>query len=101
MEKHTSCSAKGDGNQPRIIPQDTTNERIKRLESNLDTGDKCEFVGYGRAVTGDDGALYGPFRLKDGLFFSLSPVVVDKEFLTSNKISHIMAIDEEIGRAHV
>ncbi|CDI86713.1 hypothetical protein, conserved [Eimeria praecox] len=94
MEHHTRCSVKGTDSQLRVIPQHTTSEGCKRLEDQLDTDEKFEFVGCRRMLAGDDKPLYGPFRLKDGLFFSLRSVSVNKTFLKTNKISHIVAIDD-------
>ncbi|CDJ29131.1 uncharacterized protein EMH_0025240 [Eimeria mitis] len=93
--EHHPCSGKGDDIQPLAIPKETASQLCKRIENNQDTEGKCELVGYGRIVSGDDEPFYGPFRLKDGLFFSLCSVVVDKEFLKANKVSHIIAIDED------
>ncbi|CDJ49019.1 hypothetical protein, conserved [Eimeria brunetti] len=97
MEQH-NCAPKSDNNQPRAIEEDTEADGCKRLDNDVDIEEKFDFVGCEQIFAGDEEPFRGPFRLKDGLFFSLRSVVLGQEFLMANKISHIVAIEDAPGQ---
>ena len=90
MEQRSSCSVKAHDSQVVPSPHDSESEECKRP----DTEEQCEFVRCHRMVAEDEEPLFGPLRLKDGLFCSLRSIAVGKEFLKTHKISHIVAIDD-------
>lgn len=49
-------------------------------------------------INAEEKTLSGPFRLKDGLFFSSHSIAGDTCFLEANKVSHVVAIDESPRR---
>lgn len=95
MERQLPSCVNINSRQHRI-PQTTTPAMHKRLDSYEQHDDICEFLTCGQPVSPDEGLFAGPFRLKDGLFFSLSSAAVDRGFLRANKVSHIVFINEHI-----
>lgn len=77
--------------QPETIPQAASAGAQEQVEQNEITQ---EPVPWSHACSPETDVISGPFRLKDGLFFSSPCVAADRGFLAANKVSHVVAIEE-------